>query len=35
MEYYDNECKAHQELKAVAKSMHQGVAMIYFESVLD
>ncbi|KAF6785574.1 stress responsive a b barrel domain-containing protein [Colletotrichum sojae] len=32
MAYYDNECAAHAELKAFAKSAHQGFAMVYFEN---
>ncbi len=35
MEYYDNECEAHKALKAVAKEVHQGVMMVYFESIFD
>jgi hypothetical protein len=35
MVYYDNECKAHQSLKAVAKSVYQGAMMVYFESIFD
>ncbi|EAS29429.3 stress responsive A/B barrel domain-containing protein [Coccidioides immitis RS] len=33
MKYYDNDCQAHASLKAVAKDVHQGVMMVYFESV--
>jgi hypothetical protein len=35
MVYYDEECEAHKALKAVAKSVHQGVMMVYFESIFD
>ncbi|KAH8817457.1 hypothetical protein F5884DRAFT_779484 [Xylogone sp. PMI_703] len=35
MAYYDNECAAHAELKVVAKSVHQGVTMVYFQNVVD
>ncbi|PVH73686.1 hypothetical protein DL98DRAFT_606424, partial [Cadophora sp. DSE1049] len=35
MVYYDNECEAHGRLKAVAKSIHEGVMMVYFESIFD
>ena len=35
MAYYDNECEAHQSLKAVAKTLHKGVMMVYFRSVVD
>lgn len=34
MVYYDNECEAHQSLKAVAKTLHKGVMMVYFRSVV-
>jgi len=33
MVYYDDECKAHAALKDVAKSVHKGAMMVYFESV--
>ncbi|KAF1843676.1 uncharacterized protein K460DRAFT_316303 [Cucurbitaria berberidis CBS 394.84] len=32
MVYYDNDCAAHAALKKVAKSVHQGVMMVYFEN---
>ncbi|KAM4057368.1 stress responsive a/B barrel domain-containing protein [Hirsutella rhossiliensis] len=35
MTYYDNECAAHAELKAVAKSVHQGAMMVFFENELS
>lgn len=35
MVYYDNECEAHGRLKEVAKSVHEGVMMVYFESIFD
>lgn len=31
MEYYDNECAAHAELRAFAKNVHSGAMMVYFE----
>lgn len=31
--YYDTECAAHMALKQVAKPLHQGVLMAYFESI--
>lgn len=31
MAYYDSGCEAHAKLKTVAKDMHQGVMMVYFE----
>lgn len=31
MDYYDNGCAAHQELKGVAKGAHQGFAMVFFK----
>ena len=34
MKYYDDECTAHAELKQVAKSMHHGVMMVYFQNAL-
>ncbi|KAG7285904.1 hypothetical protein NEMBOFW57_008200 [Staphylotrichum longicolle] len=34
MKYYDNECAAHMELKEVAKTLHQGVMMVYFQNAL-
>ncbi|KAI2293176.1 hypothetical protein LOZ03_002311 [Ophidiomyces ophidiicola] len=33
MNYYDNECQAHVNLKSAAKDLHQGVMVVYFESV--
>lgn len=33
MKYYDNECEAHVALKKVASSIHQGLMMVYFQSV--
>jgi hypothetical protein len=35
MVYYDKECKAHERLKGVAKGVHQGAMMVYFESIFD
>ncbi|PHH62119.1 hypothetical protein CDD81_7550 [Ophiocordyceps australis] len=32
MTYYDNECAAHAELKTLAKSVHQGAMMVFFEN---
>jgi hypothetical protein len=34
MTYYDNECAAHAELKAFAKTVHQGAMMVFFENEL-
>ncbi|TQS32614.1 hypothetical protein Golomagni_07066 [Golovinomyces magnicellulatus] len=34
MVYYDEQCAAHAELKAFAKSVHQGVMMMFFEDVM-
>ncbi|OLN98011.1 hypothetical protein CCHL11_06856 [Colletotrichum chlorophyti] len=31
MDYYDNECVAHAELKVIAKGSHQGFAMVFFK----
>lgn len=33
MAYYDNDCEAHAALKGVAKQLHQGVMMVYFQSI--
>ncbi|KAM0424281.1 hypothetical protein ACHAPT_010426 [Fusarium lateritium] len=33
--YYDTECTAHGELKGFAKAVNQGVAMVYFENVVE
>lgn len=30
MTFYDNECSAHVEIKGLAKSVHEGFAMVYF-----
>jgi Stress responsive A/B Barrel Domain len=35
MKYYDDECEAHAALKQVAKSVHKGAMMVYFQSVLS
>jgi hypothetical protein len=35
MAYYDNECAAHNELKAFAKTVHQGAMMVFFENELE
>jgi len=35
MKYYDDECEAHAALKQVAKSVHKGAMMVYFESIFD
>ncbi|KAK0389057.1 hypothetical protein NLU13_2633 [Sarocladium strictum] len=34
MIYYDNECAAHGNLKAFAKTVHQGAMMVFFENEL-
>ncbi|KAB5563508.1 hypothetical protein GE09DRAFT_785686 [Coniochaeta sp. 2T2.1] len=34
MKYYDNECAAHGELKKVAKELHRGAMMVYFQNAL-
>ncbi|KAM0345680.1 hypothetical protein ACHAPU_006335 [Fusarium lateritium] len=33
-DYYDTQCTAHLELRTFAKSVNEGVAMIYFENEL-
>jgi hypothetical protein len=35
MLFYDNECAGHADLKKVAMAVHQGVMMVYFESIFD
>jgi hypothetical protein len=35
MVYYDDECAAHASLKAVAREVHEGVMMVYYESIFD
>lgn len=35
MVFYDNECTGHASLKEVAKAVHEGVMMVYFESIFD
>lgn len=32
--YYDNECAAHAELKAFARTVHQGSMMVFFENAI-
>lgn len=34
MKYYDDECAAHGELKKVAKTLHKGAMMVYFQSAI-
>ncbi|KAG8624580.1 hypothetical protein KVT40_007647 [Elsinoe batatas] len=33
-EFYDKHCKAHGEIKEYAKTVHQGVLMVFFKSVV-
>jgi hypothetical protein len=33
MDYYDNECEAHKELKTVAKPLVEDIMTIWFESI--
>lgn len=35
MQYYDNECTAHSELKRLAKTLHKGAMMVYFQNALS
>lgn len=35
MKYYDEDCQAHAKLKSVAKDLHQGIMMTFFESVTN
>ncbi|KAK2743834.1 hypothetical protein FQN55_007054 [Onygenales sp. PD_40] len=32
MKYYDEGCAAHAEIKKLARSVHQGVMMVFFEA---
>lgn len=34
MKYYDGECAAHAELKKVARTLHEGMMMVYFNNAL-
>ncbi|KXJ86872.1 hypothetical protein Micbo1qcDRAFT_198046 [Microdochium bolleyi] len=34
MKYYDEGCAAHAELKGFAKTVHQGIMMVFFENEL-
>lgn len=34
MKYYDDDCAAHAELKKVAKTLHQGAMMVYFQNAI-
>ncbi|CAK7235120.1 hypothetical protein SEUCBS140593_009175 [Sporothrix eucalyptigena] len=34
MQYYDNGCAAHAELRSFAQSVHEGAMVVYFEDVL-
>ncbi|KAF2218224.1 hypothetical protein BDZ85DRAFT_117009 [Elsinoe ampelina] len=33
-EFYDKHCEAHAEIREYAKTVHQGVLMVYFKSVV-
>ncbi|OBT68463.1 hypothetical protein VE03_02924 [Pseudogymnoascus sp. 23342-1-I1] len=35
MLFYDTECTGHASLKKVAMAVHEGVMMVYFESIFD
>lgn len=35
MKYYDNSCEAHATLRNVAKALHQGAMMVYFENKVE
>ncbi|ELR04538.1 hypothetical protein VC83_02296 [Pseudogymnoascus destructans] len=35
MLFYDNECTGHADLKKVAMAVHEGIIMVYFESIFD
>lgn len=34
-DYYDTTCPAHNDLKAFAKGLHQGILMVFLESIFD
>lgn len=34
MQYYDNGCAAHAELRGFAQSVHEGAMVVYFEDAL-
>lgn len=34
MKYYDNQCAAHASLRDFARTIHQGVMMVYFQNAL-
>ena len=34
MKFYDDECTGHAALKAVAKTVHKGAMMVYFQNAL-
>ena len=33
-EYYDEQCSAHGEIKKLARTIHRGAMMVYFQNVL-
>ncbi len=35
MDYYDNECEAHKELKVLAKPLVEDVMTVWFESIFS
>lgn len=35
MKYYDNSCEAHTTLRNVAKVLHQGAMIVYFENKVE
>jgi hypothetical protein len=35
MEYYDNECEAHNELKKVTAAIRTDIVTVWFESALE
>lgn len=35
MLFYDTECTGHKGIKQVAMAVHEGVMMVYFESIFD
>lgn len=35
MDYYDNECEAHKELKVLAKPLVEDIMTVWFESIFS
>lgn len=35
MAYYDTACAGHASLKVVANAVHEGIMMVYYESIFE